>query len=280
MKNVMIYAAGAALLLSSCGTYTGAGAYTGSTLGSILGSAIGGISDGPRGSDIGTIIGMAGGAIIGGAIGNAADQKAQQDVHDHYQAVQERKAEEAARAGNYQGDTQMTVPQDTTVNSGFDATNSGDDRVYDFNGNDYTGSYSAGQPTTTLPGSSSVEDLTEGYKYTPSLVIRSARFVDDNQDNAISRGELCKVIFEVMNMGEQVLYDVQPTVVETTGNKHIFISPGMHVEKIAPGKGIRYTALVKADNRLKDGRIKICVSVVQGNKAISKVSEFNIATRR
>jgi len=279
MKNVMIYAASAALLLSSCGTYTGAGAYTGSTLGSILGSAIGGISDGPRGSDIGTIIGMAGGAIIGGAIGNAADQKAQQDVNDHYQAIQERKTEEAARGGVYQGNTQMTVPQDTTVNSGFDATNSGDDRIYDFNGNDYTGSYSAGKPVTTLPGSSSVEDLTEGYKYTPSLVIQNARFVDDNQDNVISRGELCKVIFEVMNRGEQVLYDVQPTVVETTGNKHIFISPGMHVEKIAPGKGIRYTALVKADNRLKDGRITICVSVVQGNKAISKVSEFNITTR-
>ena len=55
------------LLLSSCDTYTGSGAYAGATFGSILGSAIGGLSGGPRGSDMGTIIGMAGGAAVGAA---------------------------------------------------------------------------------------------------------------------------------------------------------------------------------------------------------------------
>ena len=44
MKKVGIWTIGAALLLSSCGTYTGEGAYAGGTLGAILGSAIGGIS--------------------------------------------------------------------------------------------------------------------------------------------------------------------------------------------------------------------------------------------
>jgi hypothetical protein len=71
---------------------------------------------------------------------------------------------------------------------------------------------------------------------------------------------------------------VQPTVIETTGNKNIFISPNMHVEKIEPGMGIRYTALVKAGKKLKDGKVQICISVLQGNRAISKVSEFNIRT--
>ena len=60
MKKMMVLAVGATLLLSSCSSYTGAGAYTGAQFGSILGSAIGGISGGPRGSDIGTIVGMAG----------------------------------------------------------------------------------------------------------------------------------------------------------------------------------------------------------------------------
>ena len=68
MKHNII-ALTAAILLASCGTYTGQGAYTGASFGSILGSAIGGISNGPRGSDMGTIVGMAGGAIIGGVIG-------------------------------------------------------------------------------------------------------------------------------------------------------------------------------------------------------------------
>lgn len=53
----------------------------------------------------------------------------------------------------------------------------------------------------------------------------------------------------------------------------------MHVEKIAPGCGIRYTALVKADNCIKAGNVKLCISVIEGNNhKISKVNEFNIAT--
>lgn len=47
MKKGLVYAISATLLLSSCNSYTGMGAYTGSSLGSILGSAIGGIAGGP-----------------------------------------------------------------------------------------------------------------------------------------------------------------------------------------------------------------------------------------
>ena len=87
------------------------------------------------------------------------------------------------------------------------------------------------------------------------------------------------LIFEVMNRGNQPVYDVVPTVIETTGNKHIFISPSIHIEKIDAGSGVRYTAMVKADKKLKDGSARFCVSVIHGNKAISKVNEFNIPTR-
>ena len=62
MKKLVVLSLGGVLLLSSCGTYTEAGATTGGWFGSIIGSAIGGIAGGPRGSDIGTLIGMAGGA--------------------------------------------------------------------------------------------------------------------------------------------------------------------------------------------------------------------------
>jgi len=269
MNKVLTLTVGAALLLSSCGTYTGSGAYAGVSLGAILGSAIGGISDGPRGSDIGTIVGMAGGAIVGSAIGSAADKKAHDQVHEHYEKVQARKAQQQAEA-----------QQNQNYGSGFDETNSGDDRIYDFNGSDYTSDYTAQAPVQKNVGGSKVEQL-GATNYSPVIEVVNARFVDDNQDNAINRGELCKVIFEVYNRGNQTLYDVQPMVAEMTGNKHIYVSPGMHVESIAPGKGIRYTALVKADNSLKDGTAKICVSVVQGNnELISKVTEFNIPTRR
>lgn len=83
-----------------------------------------------------------------------------------------------------------------------------------------------------------------------------------------------------MNLGQYPVYDVAPTVIETTGNKHIFISPSIHVEKIEPGSGVRYTAMVKADKKLKDGDARFCVSVIHEGKSISKVNEFNILTKR
>lgn len=240
---MMVWAVGATLLLSSCSSNTGAGAYTGAQFGSILGSAIGGISGGPRGSDIGTIVGMAGGAMIGGAIGNAADQKARGEMDN-----------------------------DNPSNSGFDSTNSGDDRI-DFDGSDATtGNYEYKQP------SSPADNV---YTHSaPTVEIRNARFIDADGNDTISRDEMCKVVFEVYNNGLQPVYNVVPTVAEMTGNKHIYISQPICVEKIEAYKGVRYTVMVKADNRLKDGTIKLCCSVLQNGEAISKVTEFNVETRK
>lgn len=272
MKKIMLFVACSSLLLSSCDTYTGSGAYAGATFGSILGSAIGGLSGGPRGSDMGTIIGMAGGAAVGAAIGSQADQKSQQQResvyrdrshHDHH----------SYQDGVYQQSSPVYSNDEI-----FDSTNSGDDRIYDFNDRDYTGSYSAQQPVATIP-SSTLEELGQNYAYSSSLEILNARFVDSNEDSTLNRNETAKVIFEIRNNGAHTLYDVVPTVIETTGNKHIFISPSVHVESIVPGHVIRYTAMVKADNRLKNGTACFCVSVIQGGKTISKVNQFDIPTK-
>lgn len=289
MGKSFIIGMSALLLLGSCDTYTGTGAYMGSTLGSIFGSAIGGIAGGPHGSDVGTIVGMVGGAVAGAAIGQATDQKQQAQREADIADMRARRTErQARRQGSYGNDNTYGHGNnygydnqgDANSGSGFDANNGGDDRIYDFKGSDYSGNYSAKQPDVNMPMQSSVDNLAENLKYTPDIEIKNARFVDDNQDGKIERGELSKVIFEVYNRGNHTLYDVVPTVVEATGNRHIMISPNMHVESIQPGKGIRYTALVKADNRLKDGNAQFCVSVVQGNKKISKVCEFDIPTAR
>lgn len=248
MKKMMVWAVEATLLLSSCSSNTGAGAYTGAQFGSILGSAIGGISGGPRGSDIGTIVGMAGGAVIGGAIGNAADQKAR---------------------GKMDNDYPSNSGYDS--NSGFDSTNSGDDRIDFDGGNAATGNYEYKQP------SSPADNV---YTHSaPTVEIRNARFIDADGDDTISRGEMCKVVFEIYNNGLQPIYNVVPTVAEMTGNRHIYISQPICVEKIGAYKGVRYTAMVKADNRLKYGTIKLCCSVLQNGEAISKVTEFNVETK-
>lgn len=277
MKKTIVLLLSSTLLLGSCGTYTGSGAYVGGSFGSILGSAIGGLAGGPRGSDIGTIIGMAGGAAVGAAIGSQADQQSATHRQERRERIYQNSASPSSRYSN-QSDTRF----DSNEVSGFDSSNSGDDRLYDFSSSDYTGNYSAQKPTSSYPSvSSNVSEITDSQlEYCPSLEIVNARFVDANQDNKLNRNETCKVIFSIMNRGSRPVYDVVPTVIETTGNKHIYISPNIHVEKIDAGKGIRYTAMVKADSRLKEGEAKFCVSVLHGDKAISKVNEFIIPTSK
>ena len=268
MKKVILLMLCSSLVMGSCDTYTGSGAYAGGSIGSILGSAIGGLSGGPRGSDMGTIIGMAGGAVVGAVIGSQTD-KAQADREAAYQQDRVER-----RSGSDYSNAPVTDNPEI-----FDSNNGGDDRLYDFKGKDYTGDYSAQTPTTSMP-TATVEELGARFFYSPTLEIVNARFVDDNEDNCLNRNETCKVIFEIVNRGHAPVYDVVPTVVETTGNKHIFISPSIHVEKISPGSGVRYTAMVKADRKLKDGMARFCVSVIHEGKSISKVNEFNIPTKR
>lgn len=286
MKKSLVLSLSALLLLSSCDTYTGSGAYAGASLGSILGSAIGGIAGGPRGSDIGTIVGMAGGAIVGGAMGAQADKAQQDDRQSHYDngVYNRAKDDPYARSnddyGTYNDDNQSYDSQGSD-DSGFDPTNSGDDTIYDFNDSDYTGTYSATQPEKVVPtvrydGIKAVQPQTTGL-----VEIRNARFVDDNQDGRLNAGELCKVIFEVYNTSKNTLTDIQPIVVETTGNRRIAVSQSIHVERISPGSGIRYTAMVKADRRLRNGSSSFRVYAVQGKgHVVSNVCEFNVPTSR
>lgn len=249
-----------AAVISSCGTYTGTGTYIGAQLGGILGSAIGGISNGGRGSDIGTIIGMAGGAAVGGAIGSAKDKADRREVREHYER----------EVAPYINESQTYDDND----SGFDPTGSGDDRLYDFNGPDYTGNYSASEPTLKI---GTDETTGTGFSKGQMIEIRNARFVDDDRDGIISTDEISKVIFEVVNASDNVLYDLQPMVEETTDNKRIYISPSVHVEALEPGKAVRYTAMVKA-GKMKDGEARFKIYVTVGGQRVSAIQEFGIKT--
>lgn len=242
----------ATLLLSSCGTYTGAGAYAGGTFGSIIGSAIGGIAGGPRGSDIGTLVGLAGGAAVGAAVGAAADNAQQRQYEEYAEARRERNASYNSRRDRYKDD------------SGYDPSGKGDDRLYGF-GEDFS---------HTTVSSVSAADAS-------ALEIRHARIVDLSRDGVLSRGEEARMVFEVFNTSTKPVYRVQPSVMEVTGNKHIRVSENVLVESIMPGKGIRYTAVIKADNRLKDGDAVIRIGVLhQNHEVISQTREFPIKTSR
>ena len=243
------------MLLSSCST-TESGASNGAFFGSILGSAIGGITGGYRGSDIGTIVGMAGGAVVGAAIGQASEKEEQ------------RKYDEYMRRRNDQ--------------SGFDPNNGGDQRGFDpNNGGDDRIVMEEEVPSQTV----TLDELKrmEGFNVNinESIQLRHEDFSDANGDGFITPGEECKVSFEIMNNSDVEIFDVIPTVIETTGNKHIHISPTVRIESIRPHQGVRYTATVLADKRLKDGNAVIRVTVTQGrNDIASMAKEFNITCKR
>lgn len=286
---------GAALLVSSCTTGAGAGAYAGSSLGSVLGSAIGGIVGGPHGSDVGTIFGMAGGAVVGGALGDAAEKKQAQEQHEvlsrRNQRIQREKAQHRS-AQQYDDDTYASGNSGNYVGDDFDPSqmvdnsNSGDDRI-DFGAPSSSGANApmGNVPMSNAPSSQSVdasrvEQIYGNAKSDGKLTIRNVRFADSNGDGMLSGDEIGQVSFEIYNETAAPIYNFDPSVVEAEANKRIYISPSVRVENIMPGQGLRYTATVKADRRIKDGEIRLLVSAQKEGKPISYVTVVKVATQR
>ena len=284
-----------AVMLSSCGT-TESGAYNGAWFGSILGSAIGGISDGPRGSDWGTIIGMAGGAVVGGAIGNAKE-KATKEKLDRYHERIEQKERARYETDNRGHEVRGTRYENGSSNDGgyFDPQNSGDDRITLEGMETPATRLDAGseQPVVgesirmdELKARSNdettihVNDLTDMNANRDALQISNIRFIDNNGDGILQAGETAKITFEIRNRSRHNIRDVRPMVVETTGNRYVMVSPGIEVESIAPGSGIKYTASVMATKRLKAGELLFQLSTLYGNDRQSEVKELNIVTQK
>ena len=288
MKKGSVIMMGAALLVSSCTTGAGAGAYAGSSFGSVLGSAIGGIVGGPHGSDVGTIFGMAGGAVVGGALGDAAEKaqrrSAQQYDDDTYASGNSRSYSNGGNSTNYVGD-------DFDPSQMVDNSNSGDDRI-DFGAPSSSGANAtmgnapmANAPMSNAPSSQSVdasrvEQIYGNAKSDGKLTIRNVRFADSNGDGMLSGDEIGQVSFEIYNETAAPIYNFDPSVVEAEANKRIYISPSVRVENIMPGQGLRYTATVKADRRIKDGEIRLLVSAQKEGKPISYVTVVKVATQR
>ena len=254
MNNKLKYIAGAvsvALTLSSCST-TGAGAMTGAMFGGVIGSSIGGISGGWRGSDIGTLVGMAVGAGTGAAIGAAAEAREKESIREHYRSLG------------------INSGQDADVdNSGYSAEPKYDDSI-DFSTDDYAPGYSKVPPAVVEVSQTSAVVATP-------VLIENARFINSDNTTHIAKGELVKISFEIRNMSDQSIYGVVPTVKETTGNKHLLISPATMIESLAPHKAVRYTAYISAEKTLKSGTAHFQVSIVSAGQQLSNVVEFDVA---
>ena len=275
MKRLVMSVATAALLLSSCGGAQGTGMYIGANMGGMLGSAVGGLFGGMNGSNIGTIIGVAGGAAAGGAIAkNKADRAQQRPFDSSYEGVD-------GLYSNFNG-SDVALSSDNSLSSNLvnASYSNNDDRIYPF------GSAQTAQPQdynttqTVTVGQLERKAQPQNERTRDIVELRNPRFQDDNNDNILVRNEMAQVTFEIFNNGTEPLYNVDPIVEETTGNKHVYISPTLSVQRIDPGKGIRYTALVTTDKWLKNGNITLKVYARQGARTITAIQEFNIPTRK
>lgn len=285
MKKYSVMIMSAALVASSCTTGAGTGAYAGSQLGSVLGSAIGGIAGGPRGSDIGTIFGMAGGAVVGAAVGDATTKQHHQDQDDTYMPssnYNNKPVYEQPYSSNQPSYSSNQQPvDDIDPTQMVDTTNSGDDRI-DFDVNSSSTLPNNNPDTSVSMDASKVEQIYGAKKAAESgkITIKNVRFEETAEHNVLHGGEVGKVMFEMYNETQAPIYNFMPTVVEADGNKRIYISPSVRVENIMPGQGLRYTATVKADKRIKDGEIRLLVSAQRDGKPISYVTVVKVATVR
>lgn len=261
------------MLVSSCGSVGGSAA-TGSYLGGMFGSAVGGLSGGWRGRHVGTVVGMATGAIVGAAVGASEEQKRERQIQEYHNRVA---ARQSYRQNQYQRDYGQQYSD-----SGFDSSNSGDDRLYDFNPSDnsgYTGN-SNNAPQSSYHGNSGGGISASALEAASAIDIRSARFEGSSSRNTLSRNESGKIIFEIKNVSSRRVTDIIPTVIETTGNKRLMISPSVRIESLDPGQTIRYTAMVQATGTLKDGYANFEISVTHGNVKAYKTQSVSVETRK
>ncbi len=273
MKKVIIAFGVASLLLSSCGTYSASGAVVGAQFGTILGSAVGGLAGGWRGSHIGTIAGMAGGAAVGAAIGSAADQAQAKRYEEHRAARAERQREYAARSSQ-QTTQQSDVPADDRIDLGIPGPQG-----------------QTSQAPQTIQGQQSLPEYRvpsqpqtakkKAFDLQSQVELRNLQVIEGMEDGILRGGESCKIIFEIMNRTPQTIYNVAPTVTDLSQSKHVYISPDLNIESIAPGTGIRYTATITTGKKLKDGQVVIHVGVSVNNQEIASQSkEITLPTAR
>ncbi len=208
------------------------------------------------GAQFGSIIGSAIGGISGGWRGHHVGTLVGMAGGAVVGAAIGKAADQQAEQ-RYEERMQQRAHRYDVDDSGFDPEGRGDDRIM-FDG------LSSAPPATSA-----------------RLEIVNAQLLDASHDGCLTRGESARVIFEIHNPSSQPVYGVQPSVIEITGNKHIHISENILVECIQPKETIRYTAQVKADNRLKDGEAVIRISVLQSGREISSQSRnFKVVTTK
>ncbi len=115
---------------------------------------------------------------------------------------------------------------------------------------------------------------------TSPLILRRLRFVDEGRNRQLNRRESAKIIFELLNISPRTVHNVVPYIAEANGNTHIYLSPSTRIESIRPGEGVRYTAAVRTDGRLKEGTATFRIAVSSEGGEFVTLRRFDLPTAR
>lgn len=110
--------------------------------------------------------------------------------------------------------------------------------------------------------------------------IHNIRFIDEGRDQTVNAGEDCKIVFDIVNEGNQTAFNVIPSVTEESGMKHVYLSPSVMVDEIGAGEGVKYTAHLSAGRKLKNGTLTIRIALNDTNGWTYDQKEFTLNSRR
>lgn len=156
----------------------------------------------------------------------------------------------------------LTAPRSEDGQGSTGGSKAGDDEVYSLRDRDVD------EYNRRTPASS---------RQVGEIEIEGLRFIDHNRDGCIERGERCELVFTLYNRGSRTLYDLTPVIV--SDNRRIRFSTPATIASLRPGKGVRYSSVVYADRRLKDGRVACSIRVMQGQREV-ELCTFSIPARR
>lgn len=110
------------------------------------------------------------------------------------------------------------------------------------------------------------------------LMIENIRFVDDNNDHVIQSGEECKLVFDMCNDGDVVLYNIYPRI--TISNPDVGVSNPAIIDKLEPGQCLRYTAAVYGKSSLRNGKADFVVIACRQGGCQGDTHRFSLDTQR
>lgn len=111
------------------------------------------------------------------------------------------------------------------------------------------------------------------------LIIQNIRFIDQNRNQVIDKGEKCHLIFEISNSGFITAYRVSPILTIVNGDELTLSTPSQ-VKMLMPGEVIIYDIIIHADRRLSSGFSTLRIDISDRNGYYADYRQFTLNTQK